>query len=333
MNQKLSILTNLAFYQSQVWKNTVSTICREDESPDDLSPFRQACRLLKLRSQFDVVVTMGPRPSLIYGMICGLLHLPSKQIMTEVFLDTRRPKALSWRIKTALFRWIAQRSIGILTNSSAEVGFIASRFGISKNKLRFVPMHTTIADPEASPENEGFVLSVGRTFRDLDTLLQAAPEFGAPLVLILGKTDSLPSHLPNSVQVLRDIPLEEVHAQMRRAAVVVIPLLPAERSTGQVVLFEAMALGKPVVATRVTGTADYIRNGENGVFVAPGDAPELARAVQEILRDSAQAERLSRQALADCKSKWSADTHATHKIKAIQSLWEAASPSGIQSPA
>jgi len=248
MNRRVSILTNLAFHQSQVWSNAVTSICQEGESPDDLSPFQQICRLLKQRSDFDVVVTMGPRPSLFYGVICGLLFLPSKQIMTEVFLDQPRPSALSWRIKMALFRWISRRSIGILTNSSAEVGFIARRFGISEKKLRFVPMHTTIAHPEPSLKNEVFILSVGRTFRDLDTLLQAAPHFGAPLVLIIGKEDGLPRPLPNSVQVLRELPLEKVHEQMRRTAIVVIPLLPAERSTGQVVLFEAMALGKPVVA-------------------------------------------------------------------------------------
>jgi len=326
VNSKLSILTNQAFHQSPQWQKAVTSICQEKESPDDLSPLRQAFRLLKLRPRFDVVVTMGPRTSLLYGILCGLLFLPSRQILTEVFLDEARPASLSWRIKTTLFCWVARRSLGILTNSSAEVGFLAHRFKIPEEQLRFVPMHTTIARPEHATQNEGFVLSVGRTFRDLKTLFLAAPQFGAPLVLILGKMDFLPPHLPDSVQVLRDIPLEEVHEHMRRAAVVVIPLLPAERSTGQVVLFEAMALGKPVVATRVTGTADYIRNGENGIFVAPGDAPELARAVQELLRDSAQAERLSQQALADCKSKWSVDTHATLKIEAIQSLWLKSTP-------
>jgi glycosyltransferase involved in cell wall biosynthesis len=324
MSQSPSILTNMAFHESRTWRKSVTSICREQESPDDLCPLKQVYRLLKNRSHHDVVVTMGPRPSLAYGILCGLLHLPSKQIMTEVFLDEPQPRSIPWRIKTALFRWVAHRSLGILTNSSAEVGFIARRWTLSEKKLRFVPMYTTIAEPERSSLNDGFVLSIGRTLRDLDTLIQAVADFDAPLVLIVGKEDTLPDPLPPRVQVLRERPLEEVHAKIRSAAAVVISLLPAERSTGQVVLFEAMALGKPVVATRVTGTVDYLRHEENALTVEPEDAPALGQAIQRILHDSALADRLVTQALLDCKSWLGLETHAEQKIKAIQSLWQAA---------
>ena len=285
MNQPPAILTNMAFRQSQSWQNAVVSICCEKETPDCLPVWVQTLRLLQKCFRFDLVVTMGPRPALAYGLLCGLLGIPSKQIMTEVFLDEPRPRSLSWRFKTALFRWIAKRSLGILTNSSAEVGFISRRFGIPETKLRFVPMYTTIEHPEISPFNDGYVLSIGRTARDLDTLMLAAPHFHAPLVLVVGKHDPLPGKLPSNIRVFRDISLEECHEKIRRAAVVVIPLLPAERSTGQVVLFEAMALGKPVVATHVTGTQDYVRNGVNGLLVEPGNPESLANAVQKLLKE------------------------------------------------
>ena len=226
---------------------------------------------------------MGPRPSLVYGLVCAVLRIPSKQILTEVFLDAARPDSVGWRFKTALFRFVARRALGILTNSSAEVGLIARRFGLPEDRLRFVPMHTTIAEPQAVAENDGSVLSIGRTLRDLDALVAAARRVAAPFVVVAGAADRLPEPLPANVRVLRDVPLAEGHALMRRAAIVVIPLRPAERSTGQVVLFEAMALGKPVVATRVVGTADYVRDGENGLLVEPGDAAALAQAIEREL--------------------------------------------------
>jgi len=322
MSRSPSILTNLAFHESRNWRESVTSICREQESPDDLCPLKQAFRLLKNRSQYDVVVTMGPRPSLAYGILCGLLHLPSKQIMTEVFLDELQPQSLPWRIKTALFRWVAHRSLGVLTNSSAEVGFIARRWTLSEKKLRFVPMYTTIAEPERSPLNDGFVLSIGRTLRDLETLIQAVADFDAPLVLIVGKEDALPNPLPPQVQVLRELPLEEVHAKIRSAAAVVIPLLPAERSTGQVVLFEAMALGKPVVATRTTGTVDYLRHEENGLLVEPCDAPALAHAVNRLLNDPALSTRLAQAALSDCTTFLHTEAFTSRLLQAIHRLAE-----------
>ena len=313
----------MAFRQSRTWREATATICRETESPDDLGALRQAFRLLKLRNQADAVVTMGPRPSLAYGLLCALLGLPSKQILTEVFLDEARPSALGWRIKTFLFRWIARRSLGLLTNSSAEVGFIARRFGIPESKLRFVPMYTTLEQPEPALHNEGYVFTIGRSGRDWDTLLRAAPQFAAPLRLVAGSGDRLPAPIPSGVQVFRDLSLEEGRDLMRRAAVVVVPLLPAERSTGQVVLFEAMAMGKPVVATRATGTADYVRDGENGLRVEPGDASALADAVNRLLRDPALAQRLAEAALADCRNELDVENHARRKIQAVAELWQA----------
>ena len=320
MNRPPSILTNMAFRQSPCWQNAVVSICREDEDPDHLSVCRQVFRLLHNRARVDTVVTMGSRPSLAYGLFCGLLKLPSKQIMTEVFLDEPKPHSLAWRIKTTCFRWISKRSLGILTNSSAEVGFIARRFGIPESKLRFVPMYSTLAHPECSPDNDGTVLSIGRTLRDVNTLLLAAPHFHAPLVLVIGKHDPLPKNIPSNVQVLRDISLAESHEMMRRAAVVVIPLLPAERSTGQVVLFEAMALGKPVVATRVIGTQDYIRDGENGLLIEPGDADSLAHAVNRLLQDKSLACKLTQAAFLDCQTTLYVEQHAKLKLSAIAEL-------------
>ena len=110
------------------------------------------------------------------------------------------------------------------------------------------------AAPGLAASDAGPVLSIGRTLRDIDTLLRAAAAFERPLELVVGKRDRLPAQLPARTTVFRDISLDEVRDRLRGAAVVAIPLLPAERSTGQVVMFEAMALGKPVVATRAAGT-------------------------------------------------------------------------------
>lgn len=320
MNTYPFILTNMAFRGSQIWRNATTSICSANEDPDHLIVGLQVFRLLRKHKNFDVVLTMGSRPSLAYGLICGILRIPSKQIMTEVFLDEPRPRSLSCRLKTALFRWISCRSIGILTNSSAEVEFMARRFGIPTAKLRFVPMYTTIEHPELSTHNEGYVLSIGRTARDLDTLLLAVPHFRAPLVLVVGKHDPLPEKLPSNIRVFRDISLEECHEKIRRAAVVVIPLLPAERSTGQVVLFEAMALGKPIVATRVTGTQDYVRDGENGLLIEPGDADSLAHAVNRLLQDKSLACKLTQAAFLDCQTTLYVEQHAKLKLSAIAEL-------------
>ena len=57
-------------------------------------------------------------------------------------------------------------------------------------------------------------------------------------------------------------------------------------------LVEAMAAARPIVATRVGGVVDAVRDGENGLLVAAGDADALAHAIGALLADPGRREAL-----------------------------------------
>jgi glycosyltransferase involved in cell wall biosynthesis len=61
---------------------------------------------------------------------------------------------------------------------------------------------------------------------------------------------------------------------------------------------EAMATGLPVVASRVGGLRDFLRDGENGLFADPGSPADLARHLNRLLDDQPLRERLGRNARA-----------------------------------
>jgi glycosyltransferase involved in cell wall biosynthesis len=66
----------------------------------------------------------------------------------------------------------------------------------------------------------------------------------------------------------------------------------ASRNEGTpVALIEALAAGRPVVATRVGGTPDLLGEGERGRLVPPGEPAALARAVLESFDQSEAARR------------------------------------------
>ena len=57
-------------------------------------------------------------------------------------------------------------------------------------------------------------------------------------------------------------------------------------------LLEAMAAGKPVIATAVGGVAEAILEGESGLLVRPADPPALAAAIRRLVSDPVRAGRL-----------------------------------------
>lgn len=75
---------------------------------------------------------------------------------------------------------------------------------------------------------------------------------------------------------------EDVPAVLRSADVV---LCPADYEPFGIVPLEAMACGRPVVASAVGGQLDTVVHGETGLLVPPGDAEALARAVSVLLAD------------------------------------------------
>jgi glycosyltransferase involved in cell wall biosynthesis len=68
--------------------------------------------------------------------------------------------------------------------------------------------------------------------------------------------------------------------------------VPNQAAGGRNVALEAMAAGKPVVATRLPGLAEIIADGREGFLVLPGDKVALARQTRFLLDDPALRRRL-----------------------------------------
>ena len=65
-----------------------------------------------------------------------------------------------------------------------------------------------------------------------------------------------------------------------------VAVLPSFYEGLPLVVVEALAAGKPIVATAVDGTPEIVIDGKTGLLVPPGDAPKLADALCLMLRDS-----------------------------------------------
>lgn len=97
------------------------------------------------------------------------------------------------------------------------------------------------------------------------------------------------SGLTGSVTVLGGQPEERTLAEIARADAFVLPSLMEGLP---VVLMEAMACGKPVVAATVAGIPELVRDGETGLLFRPGDWSHLASQMLRLTADEALAVRV-----------------------------------------
>jgi glycosyltransferase involved in cell wall biosynthesis len=73
-----------------------------------------------------------------------------------------------------------------------------------------------------------------------------------------------------------------------------VAVLPSYREAQGLAILEAMALRRPVVATRVGGIPEVIEDGKTGLLVPPHDADALAAAIVRLLTDHPLADTLAR---------------------------------------
>ncbi len=230
-------------------------------------------KALRLGSKWDVVY--------LNSTVCGRL-LPALRGARTVLhvhdLVERVPR-----------HW-AQASL-VLTNSQAAA-----------DRLEGLDAHVVHApidlDPPAAPrpwpDGEGPVVGfVGRIEerKGVMDLVAAAPRIrelvpGARIVVVGDDPyESDPTYVAAvsaSAEIEHVAWLDNAPGVMRHFDVLVAP---SHQEPFGMVLAEAMAVGTPVVATRVGGLAEVVEDGVSGVLVTPGTPGELADAVARVLAD------------------------------------------------
>jgi glycosyltransferase involved in cell wall biosynthesis len=146
---------------------------------------------------------------------------------------------------------------------------------------------------EQLPEG-GFVLFLGDATEDkgAGTLIDAHMSNGALPLVFIGRPFGLATRDPANVRVLGPWPHASALEAVRRCSMLVMPSLV--RETFGIAALEAMAAGRPVVASNVGGLRELVVDGETGLVVAPGDPVALRAAISALEQDPGRREALGR---------------------------------------
>lgn len=217
--------------------------------------------------------------------------------------------------------WLMERLVNFADEITVSNKFLENRFS---GTLLYHCRDTTLLDPEKfdadrakeklGVKNKKVVMFLGtpRKHKGVDDLILATNKIDDPDVrlVIIGAEDGIKS-LSEDCQMKEDqlvvlpmIPFKDLPEYLCAADVVVIPQRDTSDTVGQMPakIFDAMAMAKPIVSTRVSDIPEVL--GDTGYLVDPGNVEQLASAINHVFNHPEEARLKGKQARERCIARY-----------------------------
>ncbi len=294
----------------------------EDLLRSDLRLAANAARLVRQKG-YDCVISLSER----VGVPLALL-LDRRVRHIVIFHHGMSPKKL--RLIKAMRLQRRWDIIAAISRAEAE----GMRAALDLEPERVVALHTPVDTRFYQPDGlssgvEGFIQSLGLSYRDYPTLIRAMRRLPhIPCQLRVGSTwvSGRGGHeqepLPANISVepfVHPHRLRECYAASR---FIIVPIRATTQwSAGCTSVQAAQAMGKPVVATRMPGLSEYVVEGETGLLVNQGDDRSMAEAIDTLWNEPQRVVRMGRQARQWMQENFSLDAW----LQRVESLaWQVA---------
>jgi len=184
--------------------------------------------------------------------------------------------------------------------------FMATRLilgGISAKKIRKNVNPFFVEDYQPSYEQGRFILYIGRLVKQkgIFTLVEAMARVSLPNppLYIVGDGEERKElelmvtrlGLQNRIKILGAKWGSEVQKLIRESMFIVIPSEWYDNLP--LVLCQAYAMAKPVIASSINGIPEYVENEVDGLLFQPGNAQELAKCIERLISDSSLLAKMS----------------------------------------
>jgi glycosyltransferase involved in cell wall biosynthesis len=246
---------------------------------------------------------------------------------------------IKMRVYNRLDRWSLPATDRIVTVCQAFARDLSRNNGVMLDKISV--LHNSIrprlpaTDAESHAvrsrfgigDDESLILTVGRLSKEkahidllaaFKLLRESNPELRARLIILGdGPERERLETAAQSIGVKDSIvfagQLSDVWPFYSAADVFV---LPSHSEGSPNVLLEAMTAGTPIVATAVGGVPEMVEHDESALLVPASDPPALAEAIVRVLTDSELAQRITNNASALVRTRYSPDNYV-HSLVGI----------------
>ena len=263
----------------------------------DMRPVAQLVRIVRTEG-YQLIHAHTPRSALIAAIVSKLTGVPMvSHVHSPVARDTTR-RVRNW-LNVIVERLSTRRASALVAVSESLGGYVGRRKA-ARDKVTVVPNGVPAAAPVDMTDAAPAIWTIGtvalfRPRKGLEVLLHSLAKLralGFPVRLrAVGsfETQEYEAEIKSLAHRLRVAQFidwvgftEHVNAELACMDLFVLPSLFGEGMP--MVVLEAMAAGVPVVATRVEGIPEAIRDGIDGLIAEPDNPDDLVRAIGLVVR-------------------------------------------------
>src|SRR5262249_17850967 len=145
-------------------------------------------------------------------------------------------------------------------------------FDLPREKLRYVPFHTTLDYYQFDVRDDGYLFAGGNYDRDYATLVEAVRPLDLPVWIATTRPEVMRGiDVPDHVRVA-GTSAAGFREAMAAARLVVVPMQPGLlHSGGQQTCLNALYMGKATIAVGRRWATDLMEDGVHGLIVDYGD--------------------------------------------------------------
>jgi glycosyltransferase involved in cell wall biosynthesis len=290
------------------------------------------------REEIDAVVTVGTGgDKMFWGRLAG--WWAGVPVICSALHSTGLPDHVEWPN-----RLLAPITDAFIAVARPHARYLAEREGCPAGKVRVIPNGVDIGRFKPRPPDPGLRAQLGipegapvagivaalRPEKNHALFLEVArlvrQEVPSARFLVVGdgaersKLEGLAAELgiSNAVRLLgtrHDIP--EILSLLD------VFVLTSHMEANPVSILEALACGKPVVATAVGSVPETVLEGETGFLAEPGNARQIAACVISLFRDPAWAARMGRTGRRNVVAHWSCERMVEGYQDLIEGIYQA----------
>ncbi len=218
---------------------------------------------------------------------------------------------------------IYENNVDVFIAPSEFLRHTMIRFGIQPGKIVHIPQFIDVEAYTPRYDHEDYFLYFGRlsSEKGVRVLVNATKKLAGAKMFVAGE-GPLRQQLErlagdtDSIRFLGYVRRDGLKELVRNSMFVVVPSECYENAPMSV--YEAFALGKPVIGSRIGGIPELIEPDSDGLLFEPGDADDLADKMRHLLEHKSVIRQMGKAARDKVEKKYSAVVH----LEAVMNLYQ-----------